>query len=84
MACLAGLPQSVIDRANEVLAIHERSETAVSAELSPLPAARIEQQSIFDSSIEGIVEELSNLNVDDLRPLEALTLLHGWKERLKD
>lgn len=84
VARLAGLPQSVIDRANEVLAIHERSETAVSAELSPLPAARIEQQSIFDSSIEGIVDELSNLNVDDLRPIEALTLLHEWKERLKD
>ena len=84
VARLAGLPQSVIDRANEVLAIHERSETAVSAELSPLPAARIEQQSIFDSSIEGIVDELSNLNIDDLRPIEALTLLHDWKERLKD
>ncbi len=84
VARLAGLPQSVIDRANEILAIHERSETAVSAELSPLPPARIEQQSIFDPSLEGIGEELKNLNVDDIRPIEALTLLHDWKERLKD
>ncbi len=84
VARLAGLPQSVIDRANEILAIHERSETAVSAELSPLPTSRIEQQSIFDPSLEGIGEELKNLNVDDIRPIEALTLLHDWKERLKD
>ncbi len=84
VARLAGLPQSVIERANEILAIHERSETAVSAELSPLPTSRIEQQSIFDPSLEGIGEELKNLNVDDIRPIEALTLLHDWKERLKD
>ncbi len=85
VARLAGLPQSVIARANEVLGLHERRETAFSDELSPPPQSENRQQSIFDSSsLQGIGEELRNLNIDDLRPIESLTLLHEWQQRLKD
>lgn len=84
VARLAGLPQSVIVRANEVLGLHERRETTVSDELSPPPQSGSRRQSIFDSSLQGVGEELKNLNIDDLRPIEALTLLNDWKQRLKD
>lgn len=84
VARLAGLPPAVIVRANEVLGMHERRETAVNDELAPPPQSEIRQQSIFDSSLQGVGEELKSLNIDDLRPIEALTLLNDWKQRLKD
>ena len=84
VARLAGLPPAVIARANEVLGLHERRETAVSDELAPPPQSGGKQQSIFDSSLQGVGEELQNLNIDDLRPIEALTLLNDWRQRLKD
>ena len=84
VARLAGLPAAVIARANEVLGLHERREIAFSDELSPPPQSGSRQQSIFDSSLQGVGEELKNLNIDDLRPIEALTLLNDWKQRLKD
>ena len=38
VARLAGLPVAVIERAREILALHERSEHAVTEELTPRPA----------------------------------------------
>src|SRR5580704_11820493 len=38
VARLAGLPVSVVERAREILALHERSEVAVTEELAPRPS----------------------------------------------
>ena len=42
------------------------------------------QVSIFTPTEQGIAEELKSLNLDDMRPIEALTLLEQWKQRLRD
>jgi DNA mismatch repair protein MutS len=83
VARLAGLPDEVVDRARSVLKRHEEREQSVSEELSieqhPLPV----QVSIFTPCDEGIGDELRSLNLDELKPIEALSLLHEWKERLR-
>jgi DNA mismatch repair protein MutS len=82
VARLAGLPLDVVHRAREVLAYHEEREVTVSEELSSEPHDRAVQVSIFSPSENFLAAQLSSLNVDELRPIEALNLLQEWKERL--
>ncbi len=84
VARLAGLPLDVVERARAVLARHEEKEYSVSEELaSELPPSPV-QTSIFpDPTEHGIAEELQALDLNALRPIEALTLLEKWAERLR-
>jgi DNA mismatch repair protein MutS len=82
VARLAGLPLVIVERAREVLARHEEREQSVSEELSTESHPAV-QVSIFSPAENGIRDELMILNLDDLKPIEALTLLHSWKERLQ-
>ena len=81
VARLAGLPLRVIERANEVLRLHERTEHVVTGELSPAPAqpARPVQIQLFEPLNYGIAERIRNLNIDQLRPVEALRLLRNCR-----
>jgi DNA mismatch repair protein MutS len=83
VARLAGLPQEVVDRARSVLRRHEEREQSVSEELSIEPHRSPVQVSIFNPCDEGIGDELGSLNLDELKPIEALSLLHEWKDRLR-
>jgi DNA mismatch repair protein MutS len=82
VARLAGLPISVVDRAREILALHERSEQAVTEELSPHPAAPMQIQ-MFEPVNYQIAERIRNLKLDNLRPIEALQLLNDLQQELK-
>ena len=82
VARLAGLPVSVIERAREILALHERSEHAVTEELSPRPSAGTQIQ-LFEPVNYQIAERIRNLNVDELRPIEALQLLNDLQRELR-
>lgn len=84
VARLAGLPASVIERAREVLALHERSEHEVSEELSPrtAPAGPV-QIRLFEPVSYQIAERIRRLNLDELRPIEALRLLAELQSELK-
>ena len=81
VARLAGLPVSVIERAREILALHERSEHAVTEELSPRPSAGTQIQ-LFEPVNYQIAERIRNLKVDELRPIEALQLLNELQREL--
>jgi len=83
VARLAGLPLEVIERARAVLQTHERKETAVTEELSAPAEPPPLQVSIFQGGSGGVLEELQNLNLDEMKPIEALSLLHEWKTKLK-
>jgi DNA mismatch repair protein MutS len=79
VARLAGIPQSVLERAKEILANLERDEFTpeelprlARGEHAPDPRL-VEQLTIF--SEHPVLEELRNMNVDKLAPLEALNLL---------
>ncbi len=86
VARLAGLPDVVIERAKEILKLHEKSEHTVSDELNPPRKGKAEpglQIQLFEPVGYQIAERIRALDIDNLRPVEALQLLHELKEELK-
>jgi len=83
VARLAGLPVSVIERAREILALHEKTEQAVTEELAPRATPAPMQIQLFEPVNYQIAERIRNLKVDELRPIEALQLLHQLQQELK-
>ena len=83
VARLAGLPLSVIERAREVLKLHERTEHVVSEELAKAEDSGPAQIQMFEPVGYGIAERIRGLNIDELRPIEALQLLHELQKELK-
>jgi DNA mismatch repair protein MutS len=81
VARLAGLPPGVIERAREVLKLHEKSEQAVTGELKP--ATDAVQVQLFAPVNHNIAERIRGLKLDELRPIEALQLLSELQEELK-
>ena len=88
VARLAGLPQSVIERAKAVLAKLEKYELAVFADESSngiQKAAGMKasaQVSLFAISNESVIDELRAANINELSSDEAKRLLERAKERL--
>jgi DNA mismatch repair protein MutS len=83
VARLAGLPLTVIERAREVLKLHERTEHVVSEELVKAEDHGPVQIQMFEPVGYGIAERIRSLNVDELRPIEALQLLSELQKELK-
>jgi DNA mismatch repair protein MutS len=83
VARLAGLPLGVIERAREVLKLHERTEHAVTEELAKTEEAGPVQIQLFEPVGYGIAERIRSLNIDQLRPIEALQLLSELQQELK-
>jgi len=83
VARLAGLPLGVIDRAREVLKLHERSEHTVTGELTHAGDRGPVQIQLFEPLGYGIAERIRGLKVDELRPIEALRLLSEIQEELR-
>lgn len=81
VARLAALPLSVIDRAKQILALHESAEHTVTEELSPTAAPL--QIQLFEPVNYQIADRIRTLNVDELRPVEALQILNELQKELK-
>jgi DNA mismatch repair protein MutS len=81
VARLAALPMSVIVRARQILALHESAEHSVTEELSPRPAPV--QIQLFETANPHVVDRIRGVNIDELRPIEALQLLHEVQQELK-
>ncbi len=79
VARLAGLPIHVIERARSILKLHEKSEVAVTEELSNAPV----QIQLFEPVNYTIAERIRKLQLDELRPIEALQLLSELQKELK-
>lgn len=75
VAQLAGLRRDVIERAREILHDLEKKSGKMP---SPLP---VEQPSLFGGE-NPILQQLCTLDLDQLSPREALSLLYEWKESL--
>jgi len=83
VARLAGLPTAVIARAREVLKVHERAETQQMREAAAVPEAKL-QMTMFTPLSQKIVDRLSELDVDEMTPREALNLLAELQRELKN
>ena len=73
---------AVIERAREVLKLHERKEHVVTEELSKTEPGPLQIQ-LFEPVGYGIAERIRSLNLDELRPIEALQLLSELQKELK-
>ena len=83
VARLAGLPGAVIERARDILSLHEKSEHQMTEELAPRPGGSPLQIQLFEPVHYGLAERIRKLNVDELRPIEALRLLSELQAELK-
>ena len=83
VARLAGLPNPVIDRAREVLRLHERAESQQVREAAPAAREAQLQMTMFTPLSQQIVDRLEAVDIDGLTPREALTLLAELQRELK-
>ncbi|MBI4889241.1 MAG: DNA mismatch repair protein MutS [Acidobacteria bacterium] len=86
VARLAALPMPVIERARDILALHETKEHTVSEELEgPKRKSKAEptfQIQLFEPVGYQIAGRIRDLDIDNLKPIEALQLLSELKEEL--
>ncbi|MGZ8780307.1 MAG: MutS-related protein, partial [Thermoanaerobaculia bacterium] len=81
VAKLAGIPQSVIERAREILVTLERKERDV-VEETRRKGAPTRQLGLFSSKEQGIVDAIREVDLDTLSPRDALNVLYELKQRL--
>ena len=96
VAKLAGVPDSVIERAKELLEeltiadiTEKASEMHQSGEKKPkqkpVPKADPDQMSLFETSTDAdILRELEEIDVGNLTPLSALNTIYNLQNRLKN
>jgi len=76
VAHMAGLPSSVISRANEILKQLEQS----SGTTLPAASATQDQLRLFPEN-NPMIEAFKNLDLETLSPIQALNLLYEWKRK---
>jgi DNA mismatch repair protein MutS len=93
VARLAGLPRTVIERAREVLRKHEQSEHELSERLAsgeenpaspsgPNGFSRHTQEVLFTPIDREVLDRLRSTDLDQLTPIDALTLLAALKKQI--
>ena len=82
VAKLAGVPQAVLKRAQEMLLQLEKNAGRTSPD--PRPAPKQEQFSLFSPPppTHPLIQELKKLDPNQLTPLEALKILSDWKKMI--
>jgi len=79
VAQLAGLPHPVIQRAGEILKQLEAS-SGHAVHLNPMAS----QQLVLFPETNPLVDELKNLDINTLSPIEALNKLYEWQREFLD
>ena len=74
VAQLAGLPSPVVQRANEIMAELEKS-SGRAVRINPHSA----QQAMLFPESSPLLDELKEIDVNSLSPIEALNKLFEWK-----
>jgi DNA mismatch repair protein MutS len=83
VAKLAGIPQSVIERAREILDTLERKERDV-VEETRKRGPQTRQLGLFSSREQGVVDALREVDLDTLSPREALNVLYELRQKLSE
>jgi DNA mismatch repair protein MutS len=79
VAKLAGIPSSVIGRANEILNALETTDKK-----DVLPKKKVIQPPLFTITEHPIIGELRNIDVELLSPIDALLKISEWSKTLKE
>lgn len=83
VARLAGLPMSVIERAREVLTLHEKTEHRAVEELAPHHDSAPVQIRLFEPGADEIKQKIRGLKIDEMRPIEALRFLEDLQREIE-
>ena len=83
VARLAGLPSGVIERARQVLKLHEKAESQQVREAAPADKPSSLQMTMFTPLSQRIVDRIEEVDIDGLTPREALQLLAELQRELK-
>ena len=78
VAKMAGLPQIILDRANEILLHHIKNSKEKG---NYLPKRNNDQISIFKENDMSYLKDLKDIDVNTLTPLEALKILDDLKKK---
>jgi DNA mismatch repair protein MutS len=88
VARLAGLPTAVVERAMQVLdRLSKQGSTPGRGRrrsVTRAMAGPTEQLALFEPADHPFVDQLRDLDIARITPLDALTLLHRWQEMLHD
>jgi len=86
VARLAGLPNTVVERAHEILERHEQNEHTLSERLAArqeAPDTGPVQLTIFTPLNAEVVQAIEKADLDNLKPIEALNLLAELKKQIQ-
>ena len=78
VAKMAGLPQIILDRANEILLHHIKNSKEKG---NYLPKGNNDQISIFKENDKSYLKDLKDIDVNKLTPIEALKILDNLKKK---
>ena len=78
VAKMAGLPQIILDRANEILLHHLKNSKEKG---NYLPKRNNDQISIFKENDMSYLKDLKDIDINKLTPLEALKILDDLKKK---
>ncbi len=92
VAGLAGIPESVISRASEILANLEKEEIdpkghpkiSRSKNARPRNKRQLDQIELFASPAEELLREIKSLDINQLSPINALNILWEFKRKYSD
>lgn len=84
VARLAGIPKHVLERAKKILADLEAGELSAAKPAGVSPRAVSYQLSIFSPKDSLITEELKKLDIETLKPIDALNKLNELKRKAKE
>ncbi len=79
VAQMAGLPESIIHRATEILDYHLNQTEEKPGTFPEYSSSN--QINIFEEQTSKLKEELKSLNINDMTPIEALNQLHELKKK---
>jgi len=82
VAKLAGIPGYVVHRASQVLGALEAQRSSEDQSEGVAESGQLNFFSLDRPELEEVADELIGLNLDELKPIEALMLLHTLKEKV--
>ncbi|MDB4233554.1 DNA mismatch repair protein MutS, partial [Schleiferiaceae bacterium] len=82
VAKLAGIPGYVVHRASQVLGALEAQRSSENQSEGVAESGQLNFFSLDRPELEEVADELIGLNLDELKPIEALMLLHTLKEKV--
>ena len=80
VAKLAGVPQTVVTRANEILRTLERKVTVKNREEKKVVAGQLD---MYNYKLAEIAHEIDKIDLNELTPIDSLNILCKIKEKMK-